>query len=71
MPLINQQRNSKDCGLFAIANITEFCFTNFKGIDSGRSPCIYEQELMRKHLLECLETQNMAPFSKRNRKRGT
>ena len=71
MPLINQQRNSKDCGLFAIANITEFCFTNFKGIDSGRSTCIYEQELMRKHLLECLETQKMAPFPKRNRKRGT
>ena len=57
MPLINQQRNSKDCGLFDKANITEFYFTNFKGIDSGgrRTVCCCSNSLEpSKRLLKVL-----------------
>ena len=33
MPIIIQQRNIFDCGVFAITNAVEFCFTNFDGIE--------------------------------------
>ena len=44
IPVIIQQRNSVDCGLFAIANTAEFCFTKFKGIQTGKTQCIFEHE---------------------------
>ena len=53
---VQQQRNSVDCGLFAIAFATSLAF--------GGNPCdvAYDQKLMRKHFLDCLKKEEMMPF---------
>ena len=53
---IQQQKGSKDCGLFAIATATSLCF--------GDDPTMisYNQEELRQHLLECLEAEDISPF---------
>ena len=46
-----QQENGYDCGLFAIANLVEFCFKeNF-----FESKTSFKTECMREHLIQCLE----------------
>ena len=67
IPVINRQRNSVDCGLFAIANTAEFCFTKFKGIQTGKAQCIFEHDELRSHFIKCLEKGEMECFPKRNR----
>jgi len=58
---MQQQTNSVDCGLFAVAAATELCF--------GTDPCtrFYVPSLMRQHLANCLETNAMLPFPSRHR----
>lgn len=41
-----------DCGLFAIANLVEFCFDPDNSIQTKTS---FKSECMRNHLVECLE----------------
>ena len=58
--MVNQkvqlQTNGNDCGLFAIAFATDICFgTN----PVGRS---YEARSLRRHLVDCIESQHMSPF---------
>ena len=60
VPRVQQQPNSYDCGLFAIANVVEFCF-NPNGFNTRVS---YTVSKMREHLIECLERGNMTPFPK-------
>ena len=67
VPRVQQQPNSHDCGVFAIANLVEFCFRptafNFR--------TCYLVGDMRKHLLNCLEQGAMSPFPKeKSRCRG-
>lgn len=50
------QYGASDCGLFAIANATALC----NGIDP--TCCVYQQSIMRKHFLKCLETGKMSLF---------
>lgn len=55
-PPCKQQSNSVDCGLFAIANATEFCHTSMaKNID-------FEPKMLRSHWLECLKKGTLSPF---------
>ena len=52
-----QQENTRDCGLFAIANATELVF---KG---NPSTVRYASgDVMRFHLIECLEAKQIDPF---------
>ena len=65
IPRVQQQPNSHDCGLFAIANIVEFCFSP----ESFNTRIIYSVSKMRQHLIECLEKGKMSPFP-REKERG-
>ena len=52
----HKQAGSDDCGLFAAAYCTSLAY--------GQNPSafVYDQSLMRKHLVLCLETKKMEPF---------
>ena len=52
-----QQRNSSDCGIFAIAFATDLCY----GIDPSKCSHGDGQEL-RSHFLKCLQEGNIKPF---------
>ena len=64
IPRVQQQPNSYDCGLFAIANIVEFCFSP----DSFNPRIIYDVSKMIQHLIECLENGKMSAFPKEKEK---
>ena len=53
---VQSQRNGCDCGLFALAYATALC--------SGQNPecLLFKQSVMRVHLLQCLEEEDMKPF---------
>ena len=55
-PNIQMQRNSYDCGLFAIANATTLAF--------GKNPVneTYDTKELRPHLIRCLENREMTLF---------
>ncbi len=53
---VQQQRESNDCGLFALAFITSLCC----GVEP--STVIYQQNAMRQHLLACIEGKKLKPF---------
>ena len=53
---VNKQAGGNDCGLFAAAYCTSIAY--------GQNPSsfVYDQAVMRKHLLKCLEAKHMTPF---------
>ena len=53
---MQQQKGSKDCGLFAIATATSICY--------GDDPTmlVYSQDELRQHLLDCFATEEISPF---------
>ena len=57
---IQMQRNSFDCGLFAIANATALAY--------GRYPSqeVYNLQNLRPHLNSCLENKKVCPFPAHN-----
>lgn len=57
---VAKQAGSIDCGLFAIAYAEMLC--------SDRDPCnvIFDQQLMRRHLIRCLEIQQITAFPVRS-----
>ena len=60
IPCVQQQPNSYDCGLFAIANVVEFCFAP----DSFNTRVTLISNVENERTLECLENGNMAHFPK-------
>ena len=64
LPRIQQQPNSYDCGLFAIANTVEFCHNPNK----FNFNVTYKIEEMREHLCLCLERGKLYPFPKEEQK---
>ena len=59
----DQQPNMNDCGLYAIANATEF-------LSEGGNPiCMYDNTRMRQHLIDCLEKGVLSPFPKSMKRR--
>ena len=64
IPRVQQQPNSYDCGLFAIANVVEFCFSP----DSFNPRIIYDVSKMRQHLIECLENGKMSAFPRKKKR---
>ena len=59
-----QQTNSVDCGVFAIAFCTEFCYTGRKGVVQAE----FDILRMREHLINCFENMEMTPFPKIRKK---
>ena len=59
---IQQQRGTKDCGVFSIAFAVEVC--------AGNNPeeVYFEQSEMRSHLFNCLECSELKPFPQKSRK---
>lgn len=53
---VQQQEGGDDCGLFALAFITTIC--------NGRDPSMrrYQQMAMRRHLLQCIQSEHMTEF---------
>ena len=58
IPEVQKQTNKIDCGLYAIVNAVEFCFTSF----SGGLHIEFNQQLMRDHLISCLEKGQFSVF---------
>ena len=59
------QNGSDDCGLFAVAYATTICY----GKKSEKF--IFDQGLMRRHLLKCLENKLMGGFPVRKERRNS
>ena len=57
---IQKQTNSVDCGVLAIANVVEYCFTGYL----GNIYLNYNMDKIREHLAYCLETKKFSPFPK-------
>lgn len=60
---VEKQTNAYDCGVFAIAYATELVH--------GGDPVAWEWDIttMRRHLISCLEKNNITPFPKKNKRR--
>ena len=58
---IQHQHGTSNCGLYAIANATTIC--------EGKDPCtqLFRQDIMRSHLITCLETGQMTLFPAKER----
>ena len=56
---VAQQENGSDCGVYTIANALEIC----RGHDP--STCNWEGAQMKKHLLQCLDKDNLVRFPRR------
>ena len=53
---VQHQANSNDCGLFALAFVTDF----IEGIDPSERN--YEEKALRSHLLQCLRNNQINQF---------
>ena len=63
------QTNTYDCGLYAIANAIEFATNRLHfWLQTSKCEWIYNEELMRKHLIHCFETGVLKPFPKLKKK---
>ena len=53
---VQMQIHTNDCGVYAIAFLTDICY--------GRSPssCVYDHKKIRSHLINCFQTGKMTPF---------
>ena len=60
LPTVQQQTNSIDCGVFAIAYAIEFCFKQY----AGGKGLTFNTSVMRDHLLQCLSNKQLQPFPK-------
>ncbi|KAK3091056.1 hypothetical protein FSP39_016798 [Pinctada imbricata] len=58
IPSIQQQGNNHDCGFYAIANLTQYCYGGYVGKEEIK----YNESYMRDHLVYCLERQMFTPF---------
>ena len=65
IPKVQQQNNGLDCGLFAVAFATEFCFNGYK----GDTVLEFDRQEMREHLYKCLVNKKLSPFPKLSLKR--
>ena len=60
-----------DCGLFAIANLVEYCFGGYDEIiKAGTIGWEFKQCEMRGHLVKCLQNLQFQPFPKVQKRRA-
>ena len=64
-PVIFKYKGGGDCGIYAIANMVEFCIGNFLPIDDKFSiKGDYLQYEMRENLLTCFQNDIFCEFEK-------
>lgn len=56
------QKGKSDCGVFAIAYATDLCFGN------DPASCLYEQNKLRSHFMDCLKSEHLTPFPSSTKK---
>ena len=56
IPYVQQQNNSYDCGLFAIANMMEFVADRYHELQDGRLGFVFIQSEKWKHLVKCFSS---------------
>ena len=61
-----QPQFSGECGVHAIANAVEYCFSQFIGMSDVQ----FDREKLRSHCLMCLESVKFSPFPKKGRGRS-
>jgi hypothetical protein len=59
LPEVQQQTNGFYCGVYAIANLVEFCS---KGSFNFKRKTNFIENYMRSHLISCLESGHFTPF---------
>ena len=59
LPEVQQQTNGFDCGVYAIANLVEFCL---KGSFNVKRKTNFIEKYMSSHLISCLESGHFTPF---------
>ena len=57
IPEVMKQNNSIDCGLYAIAFVTSYCFRQKLCFE-----LIFDSNKLRSHLLECFENNRISEF---------
>ena len=58
-PRVQQQTSgSGNCGVFAIAFLVEYCFEGY----AGETVVLFDEAMMRSHLIECLQKGQFSPF---------
>ena len=62
---VQKQTKSVDCGVCALAFMTECCFNRY----IGDTPLQFDITLLRQHLAKCLEDRKFQPFTKTSLKR--
>lgn len=55
---IQQQTNGVDCGLFVLANLAQFCYSNYIGKDL----LMFNEKYLRDNLVYCLKKDLFTPF---------
>ena len=69
IPAVQQQGlGSLDCGVFAIANIVEFCVTGYNELDQNVRDWAFDMNQCRFHLLNCIKLKSFTTFPKLNLK---
>jgi len=53
---VQMQVHPNDCGVYAIAFLTDLCF------DKDTATCCYDHRVIRSHLNKCFEAGQMTPF---------
>ena len=67
----NKQMQGSDCGLFAIANLVEYCFGRYDEIIKGGTiGWEFKQCETRGHLVKCLQNLQFQPFPKVQKRRA-
>ena len=64
IPCVQQQHNSYDCGLFAIANMMEFATNRYSGLTDAHLKFSYVQNKMRWHLKKMSNPEILGTISK-------
>ena len=67
----NKQMQGSDCGLFAVANLVEYCFGRYDEIIKGGTiGWEFKQCEMRGHLVKCLQNLQFQSFPKVQKRRA-
>ena len=60
VPFVQQQKNSVDCGIFALAFLVDFCVHGIEGLFDK----VFDVNGMRNHLIRCIENNSFSEFPK-------
>ena len=67
LPEINQQQSGTECGLFAVANVVEFCHNPksfIADLEASKISWSFNENLLRDHFISCLQNSKFTPFPK-------